>query len=267
MADLRFYDSVVGNPQSLNRYAYVTDNPTTLTDPLGLADCSKAPNPRACWIGSYWGSNPNPWAGGLGTWNPFSLIGIPVVTESFTSPQLLSTINFGAMANANGYASSVALYSPGGFTTTYVGDAFTIFGSSTGSCGFVCQGLHAVANFVAPPLPPNVRIGILPFGFGGVAGALENATIAGEATTAVGRLGSPIEIQPGTNVPATINGIDYSGHALDKMQGTGLVPSVGEDALLNGVQTNGRNGATVFTTGQAVVVQAADGTIITAYPQ
>jgi hypothetical protein len=29
----------VSNPQSLNRYAYVLNNPTTLTDPLGLGDC------------------------------------------------------------------------------------------------------------------------------------------------------------------------------------------------------------------------------------
>ena len=30
----------VANPQSLNRYAYVVDNPTSLTDPLGLVDHS-----------------------------------------------------------------------------------------------------------------------------------------------------------------------------------------------------------------------------------
>ena len=30
------------NPQSLNRYAYVLDNPTNLIDPFGL-DCGQAP--------------------------------------------------------------------------------------------------------------------------------------------------------------------------------------------------------------------------------
>ncbi|HEX5411839.1 MAG TPA: RHS repeat-associated core domain-containing protein [Terriglobia bacterium] len=29
----------VSNPQSLNRYGYVTNNPATLTDPLGLGPC------------------------------------------------------------------------------------------------------------------------------------------------------------------------------------------------------------------------------------
>jgi RHS repeat-associated protein len=30
---------VVGNPQSMNRYAYVVNNPTTLVDPLGMGGC------------------------------------------------------------------------------------------------------------------------------------------------------------------------------------------------------------------------------------
>ncbi len=45
----------ISNPQSLNRYAYVGNNPTSSIDPLGLRDCSKEPNPRACWIETYWG--------------------------------------------------------------------------------------------------------------------------------------------------------------------------------------------------------------------
>jgi RHS repeat-associated protein len=40
----------VSNPQSLNRYAYVLNNPTTLTDPLGLQSdpCERNPNRLIC---------------------------------------------------------------------------------------------------------------------------------------------------------------------------------------------------------------------------
>jgi RHS repeat-associated protein len=36
-----FSRKLLANPQSLNRYAYVMNNPTTLADPLGLAPCQK----------------------------------------------------------------------------------------------------------------------------------------------------------------------------------------------------------------------------------
>jgi RHS repeat-associated protein len=44
----------ITNPQSLNRYAYVVNNPTTLTDPLGLDGCN-------VWNVSYEGSGSPPW--------------------------------------------------------------------------------------------------------------------------------------------------------------------------------------------------------------
>jgi hypothetical protein len=41
------------------------------------------------------------------------------------------------------------------------------------------------------------------------------------------------------NRPGTVNGIPYSGHAFDRMQGRGLVPSVVENALKTGVEFPG----------------------------
>ena len=82
---------------------------------------------------------------------------IPVVTESFTPPQLLSTIDFEAFGNANGYATSVSLFAPGGFTTTYAGDAFTMFGgelSSAAAGGFYQPGAAGGADI---PLNPTAQ--------------------------------------------------------------------------------------------------------------
>jgi RHS repeat-associated protein len=129
----------ITNPQSLNRYTYVLNQPTTLIDPSGLAQCPgpQCPN-NYMWgyavYGGYGGtlsqyfSNPS-WK------DPFSLVGIPVVTDTFTPPQLLSTVDFGAMGNANGYATSVSLIALGGWTTITLGDAFTLLGSSLGPAG------------------------------------------------------------------------------------------------------------------------------------
>ncbi len=83
----------------------------------------------------------------------------------------------------------------------------------------------------------------------------------------VGRLGSPMNVRPGTNLPTTINGRTYTGHALDQMQGRGLVPSVVEDAIATGVQSVGRRGATVYTTDQARVILNPNGSVKTVMPQ
>jgi RHS repeat-associated protein len=44
------WDGDINNPQSLNRYAYVLNNPTTLTDPLGLS----------AWSNCYWDTSTEP---------------------------------------------------------------------------------------------------------------------------------------------------------------------------------------------------------------
>lgn len=42
--DRQKFAAWIANPQSLNRYAYASNNPTTLTDPSGLSDCGGNPN-------------------------------------------------------------------------------------------------------------------------------------------------------------------------------------------------------------------------------
>lgn len=66
------------------------------------------------------------------------------------------------------------------------------------------------------------------------------------------------------NQPETIGGRPYSGHALDRMEERGLVPSVVEDTIARGAQSAGRDGAVVHTTEQAkVVVNPSNGKVIT----
>jgi RHS repeat-associated protein len=39
----------IANPQSLNRYAYVLNDPINLFDPFGLGDCGGAAGFRCAW--------------------------------------------------------------------------------------------------------------------------------------------------------------------------------------------------------------------------
>jgi RHS repeat-associated protein len=70
----------VTNPQSLNRYAYVANNPTTSIDPLGLDPCTNANTgpggsyactPEQAAQTNLWGGGGG---GGLGNYDPFSLL-------------------------------------------------------------------------------------------------------------------------------------------------------------------------------------------------
>ena len=77
----------VTNPQSLNRYAYVLNNPTTLTDPLGLDPCTSANTGPG---GSY-ACSPEHAAqsnegggggGGVGSWDEFDLMNLGTAQSS-----------------------------------------------------------------------------------------------------------------------------------------------------------------------------------------
>ncbi len=101
------------------------------------------------------------------------------------------------------------------------------------------------------------------------AGATRASPVAtGAATGPVGRLGSPIDIQPGTNVPGVINGTRYTGHAFDQMQGRGIPPSVVQNTIQQGVRSPGYDGATVIyePTNDVTVILNPDGSVKTVYP-
>ena len=90
-----------------------------------------------------------------------------------------------------------------------------------------------------------------------------------DSTTPTGQRGSPIDVKPGTNEPATIGGRDYTGHALDRAQGRGVPPSAVEDAIQNGRRSPGNQpGTTVHTGSNGVAVVTGDrGQVITIIPR
>ncbi len=55
-----------------------------------------------------------------------------------------------------------------------------------------------------------------------------------DSSTPTGMSGSPLIVAPGTNSPDTIGDVDYSGHALDQMQGRGIFPSMVSNTLTTG---------------------------------
>ncbi len=91
------------------------------------------------------------------------------------------------------------------------------------------------------------------------------------ASAPVGTSRSPMQVGvPGgwpTNAPGAINGRPYSGHAIDRMQGRGIPPSVVENTIQNGVPSAGnRSGTTAYydrMNNITVVSATNNGTVIT----
>ncbi|EJN03275.1 RHS repeat-associated core domain-containing protein [Herbaspirillum sp. YR522] len=90
------------------------------------------------------------------------------------------------------------------------------------------------------------------------------------ASGPVGRRGSLMQVETGTNSPANISGRDYTAHALDQMQGRGYTPTVIEDAINTGSSSVGNTaGTTVYTNssnGVRVVIDNSSGRVITTIP-
>jgi hypothetical protein len=97
-----------------------------------------------------------------------------------------------------------------------------------------------------------------------------SATIPSPGThpaTPIGRRGSPINAE-GANSSAWINGRYYSGHALDQMQGRGIMPSVVEDTISHGIKSLGNTpGTAAHTTNQLKVILNQSGDVVTTITQ
>jgi RHS repeat-associated protein len=85
------------------------------------------------------------------------------------------------------------------------------------------------------------------------------------SSTPTGQRGSPLDVSPGSNKPTNIGGRDYSGHALDRMQGRGVPPSAVEDAIQNGARTPGNTPGTEVHSGSngVTVVTGNGGRVVT----
>jgi hypothetical protein len=100
--------------------------------------------------------------------------------------------------------------------------------------------------------------------------AFRAGRVAGEAaedliaSTPVGCTGAPIDIAPGPNAGTKIGDRWYTGHALDRMQGRGAVPSVVEDTIASGTKSPGNLPNTVkYSTSQVDVITNTRGDVVT----
>jgi hypothetical protein len=100
---------------------------------------------------------------------------------------------------------------------------------------------------------------------GGSGGGEVAAEDGADASTPVGRQGSPLDVPRGTNTPTSIDGTSFSGHAIDELQSDGIPPSAANDAIRNGESAASRGGTTVYYSpaNNISVVQSSSGNVVT----
>jgi filamentous hemagglutinin len=215
----------------------------------------------------------------------------PTSTEGQQLLALASTIVGGAVGAATGSGNVTVNVTSGGMAAAFseifnaAEDDAADDGNDTGdSTGETQQQLDAQVVADHPVLGPII------LGFEDIFDDITGSGNAGESTPFTGNLGlpdtntgtvdtgqpatapsgqsgSPMQIQPGTNAPATIGGINFSGHALDEMQADGITPSVVQNALDNVASVTGKvPGTTAYldSTNNITVIQNSEtGNIIT----
>jgi RHS repeat-associated protein len=146
----------ITNPQTWNRYAYVSNNPLSNIDPTGLA-CYPLEKQMFGSCAPFMNNGVN----FGGNWNEFDLFNIPVTTQTYTPAQPISTpIN--SINNQYGYAVSATLYIPGAWSNTVVGNGWDLFGGiGTAIAGVLPPGMNGAlqaakqATRGLPKVTPN----------------------------------------------------------------------------------------------------------------
>ena len=251
----RFYDPNLGRFISedpigfaggdLNLYGYVSNSPGSFTDPSGLCPFCHYGDPLTFWTNGadqlddifntaqdFYGVDPP-----IG-WNPIN------PTEPM---RFFDTLRGSADMLRCGSGTGQAIYSEG--ENGYGRAAFGAMDVSR------CSALFAT---LAGP-------------FSGVGAASTAEACEVPASAPVGSKRSPLSVGdknlPPTNSPGVTNGIPYSGHAYDRMQGRGIPPSAVENTIQNGVSSPGKYpNTTVFydgTNGVSVVVNSTSGRVVT----
>ena len=81
--------------------------------------------------------------------------------------------------------------------------------------------------------------------------------------------GAELNVLPGTNRSTIIGPRYYSGHALDKMQSTGITPSAVENTILRGMRVPSSRPNTIRyydPINNVTVVTNSSGGVVTAFP-
>jgi RHS repeat-associated protein len=242
------------NAQSYNRYSYVNNNPLTLVDSSGYYPQAMEHCMDGCWFG------------GIGTIGFWGIQGVQSDGNRVPAPprpggSVGYTTGNGSPADGgppdnNNKGTRDASSQPA--QSQYPDAIYSVPGpveaaAAAGESGvaiLVRSVVSAIVNFVS-----------------GLAGGSSDNT---PASVPVGRSGNPMNVEPGTNSPGSVNGTDYSGHAFDQMQGRGIPPSAVENSIETGVSAPGNLPGTTTSydavNNLTVVTNSYTGRVITVRP-
>jgi hypothetical protein len=124
--------------------------------------------------------------------------------------------------------------------------------------------IAVLVGFISPACGAVVSLGSSSFAAKAGVGLVDDA-----ARLPVGRLGNPMQVPGPQNIRTTISGREFSGHALDQIQGRGFVPSVVENTIQQGTTFPTGAGTTGYfdwVNRVRVITDSASGRVVTVIP-